>query len=110
MFTRPWPPFATTSVTPARASTTPPRANVSRATAPPPTGLAPTTTEELVSVLLRGGARVISRQLHGVLLKVRQRLVFIPATPRVPESTLADALRTAGLTPEQFVELRAALS
>ena len=61
-------------------------------------------------MLLRAGASVISRQMHGVLLKVRHHLVFVPPTPRVPESTLADALRTAGLTPVQFLELRAATS
>lgn len=66
--------------------------------------------DDLVDVLLRSGARLLSRQGHGVLLKVRKRLVFIPATPRVPEPTLADALRHAGLTPEQFLELRVATS
>ncbi|HEX8790585.1 MAG TPA: hypothetical protein VF765_06505 [Polyangiaceae bacterium] len=74
----------------------------------PPTGLPPTTPDELIAVLLLAGARVLSRQGHGVLLKVRQHLVFIPSTPRVPESTLADALRTAGLTPGRFLELSAA--
>lgn len=110
MFTRPWPPFATTTVTPARGSTATPRRNAPLATQAPPTGRPPPTIDELVTVLLRAGARVLSRQPHGVLLKVRQRLVFIAATPRVPESTLADALRTAGMTPEQFLELRSATS
>ncbi len=76
----------------------------------PPTGLPATTADELVTVLLRAGARVISRQPHGVLLKVRQRLVFIAATLRVPESALTDALRTAALSRAQFLELRAATS
>lgn len=107
MFTRPWPPFATTSTAPVRSSTTSPRTSVGRATQAPPTGLPPTTADELVRVLVRSGAQVLSRQLHGILLKVRKRLVFIPAMPRLPESTLSDALRTAGLTSEQFLELRA---
>lgn len=105
MFTRPWPPFGTTSVTPARGSTTPPRRNVPLASQPPATGLSPPTPDELIAVLIRAGGCVLSRQGHGVLLKVRHHLVFIPATPRVPECTLADALRTAGLTPARFLEL-----
>lgn len=104
MISRLWPSFATTHVAPARASTTTPRTNVPRPE--PPKGLPSTTSDELVTVLLRAGAGVLSRQGHGVLLKVRRHLVFIPTTPRVPESTLCDALRTAGLTPGQFLELR----
>ncbi len=110
MFTRPSPPFATWIVTPERGSTTPPRRNVPLASQVPPTGLPPTSADDLVKVLLRAGACVLSRQGHGVLLKVRQRLVFIPATPRVTDATMADALRTAGITPAHFLELRAASS
>lgn len=71
-------------------------------------GLPAISSEELVSLLHRAGARIISRQPHGVLLKVRQRLVFIPWTTRVSDPTLADVLRTAAITPEQLVALRVA--
>lgn len=67
-----------------------------------------TTSEQLLSALLHVGGHVISRQPHGVLLKVRQRLVFIPSTPWVSEGTVVDALRAADISPDRFLEMRAA--
>lgn len=73
----------------------------------PPAPKLPTTGGELlVATLVASGARVLSRQGHGVLLKVRERLVFVPATYSVPQATLDDALRAAGITPQRFLEIR----
>lgn len=73
---------------------------------PPPPKLPVTGGEVLVATLVASGARVLSRQGHGVLLKVRERLVFVPATYSVPEATLDDALRAAGITPQRFLQIR----
>ncbi len=79
------------------------------ASEPPVPKLPVTGGELLVATLVASGARVLSRQGHGVLLKVRQRLVFVPATYSVPEATLDDALRAAGITPQRFLEIRASM-
>lgn len=68
-----------------------------------------TTGEQLTAILVASGARVLSRQGHGVLLKVRQRLVFVPVTYSVSEWTLTDALRAAEITPQRFLEIRASM-
>lgn len=74
----------------------------------PTTKLPPTTNEELVSVLVHAGGRVLARQGHGVIVAIQRRLVFVSSTFWVAEAALADALRAARLTPERFLELRAA--
>jgi hypothetical protein len=63
-------------------------------------------SEELIAVLLKMGGRVLARPPHGQLLEVRRRLVFVPSTLFVPDLALADALRSAGLSPTRFQELR----
>ncbi len=83
------------------------RASTSHGVRPQPGSLPPTTSEELLATLVRAGGRTVARQGHGVLVSIRRRLVFVPATHWVPEEALADVLRSAGLTPERFAELRA---
>lgn len=68
-----------------------------------------TTGEQLVTTLVRAGGRVLARQEHGVFVAVRRHLVFVPATWWVSAAVLADSLRAARLTPERFLELRAAI-
>jgi hypothetical protein len=70
--------------------------------------LPPTTSEQLVAIILKAGGRLLARQGYGVFIAVRRRLLFVPATHWLPELALADALRVANLTDEQFLELRAA--
>jgi hypothetical protein len=41
-------------------------------------------------------------------MAIRRRLLFLPAIHWLPEAALADALRMANLTDDQFMELRAA--
>jgi len=68
--------------------------------------LPPTTSEELLAVLLAAGGHVLARQAHGVFVDIRKHLVFLPPTGWVSDATLADALRAANLTLERFLELR----
>lgn len=64
-------------------------------------------TEELIAILLGLGARILARPPHGHLLEIHERLVFVPSRLFVPDPALADALRSAGLSPARFQELRA---
>jgi hypothetical protein len=61
-----------------------------------------------VAILLRVGGRVLASPDHGVFMAIRRRLLFLPAIHWLPEAALADALRLANLTDDQFMELRAA--
>lgn len=106
MFIRPSPISTAYAVAPIPIRPNLPRDKASRLTARGPTGLPPTTSEELLTALLAAGGHVLARQVHGVLVDIRRHLVFLPPTGWVSESTLADALRAANLTVERFLELR----
>jgi hypothetical protein len=64
---------------------------------------------ELEAVLLRAGARLVSRHEHGDFLEVRRRLLFVRHTVLVDGAELHDALRTAALASGHLVELLAQL-
>jgi hypothetical protein len=59
-----------------------------------------------VAILLRVGGQVLARQGHGVFIAVRRRLLFVPANHWLPEAAVADVLKAANLTDDQFLELR----
>jgi hypothetical protein len=64
-------------------------------------------SEELVQVLLRGGARVLARQEHGVFLEARRRLIFLRRASVIDAAELEDALRAAAIGPGRFDALLA---
>ncbi|HTQ47957.1 MAG TPA: hypothetical protein VMI75_34605 [Polyangiaceae bacterium] len=107
MSTRPSTLSAANSPAQPRARTTARRANAPRLRHPASAKLPPTTSEQLVAILLRVGGRVLARHGHGSFIVIRRRLLFVPAMHWLPEAALADALRLANLTDERFVELRA---
>src|SRR5260370_13541678 len=59
-------------------------------------------SEDLVQLLLRGGARIVARQDHGVMLDAEHRLIFLRHTPLVDRRELLDALRAADIGPLAF--------
>jgi hypothetical protein len=61
--------------------------------------------DELRTVLLRSGARLVARQGHGDLLEVRRHLVFVRGSQVLPSADLVDALRMAAITPARFLEM-----
>jgi len=84
------------------------RANAPRLRHAASSKLPPTTSEQLVAILLKVGGRVLAEHGHGLFIVIRRRLLFVPAGHWLPEAALADALRVANLTDERFAELRAA--
>jgi hypothetical protein len=109
MATRPPPLPASNSDAQPRARTSAPRTIAPRLRQAASAKLPPTTSEQLVAVILRAGGRVLARHGHGIFIVIRRRLLFVPATHWLPEVAVLDALRLANLTDEQFVELRAAM-
>src|SRR5579862_7821836 len=71
------------------------------------TGREALSSEDLVQVLLRGGAKVLARAEHGVFLEVRRHLIFLRRGPVVGRSELRDALRAAEMGPGRFDRLLA---
>jgi hypothetical protein len=63
--------------------------------------------DELVQILLRHGATVLSRQAHGVLLRAQRRLIFVRRTSVVDDAELLDALHATGIPVSQFVDMLA---
>jgi hypothetical protein len=66
-------------------------------------------TEDLVQLLLRGGATIVARQDHGVMLQAEHRLIFLRHSPVVDRRELVDALRAADIGPGRFDRLLAEL-
>jgi hypothetical protein len=64
-------------------------------------------SEDLVQLLLRSGAKTIARQEHGVLLQAEHRLIFLRHAPVVDKGELVDALRSADIGPGRFDRLLA---
>jgi len=108
MSTRAWTLPAASSPTQPRARTIAKRANAPRPRHAASAKLPPTTSEQLVAVLLKVGGRVLAEHGHGLFIVIRRRLLFVPAAHWLPEAALVDALRVANLTDEQFAKLRAA--
>ena len=102
---RVWPRIPSRSRAPRRLAR---RANAPRLRQLASAKLPPTTSEQLVAVLLKVGGRVLAQHGHGLFIVIRRRLLFVPAAHWLPEAALADALRVANLTDERFAELRAA--
>jgi len=66
-------------------------------------------SEDLVQLLLRGGATIVARQDHGVLLQAQHHLIFLRHAPVVERKELMDALRSANVGPGRFDRLLAEL-
>jgi hypothetical protein len=66
-------------------------------------------TDELVELLVRAGARILARQDHGIFLGVRRRLVFLRRVSVIGVVELDDALRAAAIGPGRFDMLLAQL-
>jgi hypothetical protein len=67
--------------------------------------LARLSSEELVNLLLRDGATVVSRRDYGVLLQTHHHLIFVRDAPVVAVGDLLDALEAAGVGPGRFDRL-----
>jgi hypothetical protein len=106
MFTRPSPFSPARTVASIHIRPNLSRDKASRSTACGFADLPPATSEELLTALLAAGGHVLARQAHGVLVDIRKRLVFLPPSGWVSDSTLDDALRAANMTVERFLELR----
>jgi hypothetical protein len=97
-------PMATRSHRPALASYKSNRVTI----APAPGGQQEhLTAEELVQVLLQGGARLLATQEHGVFLEAQRHLIFLRRGSLVTEMELEDALRSAAIGPGRFDTLLA---
>jgi hypothetical protein len=63
------------------------------------------TSDELTSVLLRMGGRLVARQMHGNFVSIRYHLVFVRSAAVVGQRDLFDVLRAAAMTPSRLREL-----
>ena len=66
-------------------------------------------TDELVELLLRGGAKVVAKLDHGIFLEAHRHLIFLRRTPVISGAELDDALRAAAIGPGRFDMLLAEL-
>jgi hypothetical protein len=62
-------------------------------------------SEDLVELMVRGGAEVLARLEHGVFLHARRQLIFVRRAPVLDGPELLDALRAAGIGPSRFDRL-----
>jgi hypothetical protein len=67
-------------------------------------------SQTLVSILVRAGAKVVARQEHALFLQTRHRLIFLRHCAEVDSRDLADALRAADIGPGRFDKLLAEVS
>jgi len=83
--------------------------HVDASTPQDPDSLVAISSENLVELLLRGGAKIVARQDHGVMLHAEHRLIFLRHAPVVDRKELVDALRAADIGPGRFDRLLAEL-
>jgi hypothetical protein len=68
----------------------------------PSSAVGSVSSEEVTSVLLHGGGRLVAHQMHGDFLEVRRRLLFLRRTSAMTDAEIADVLRTAAMGADEL--------